>query len=184
MGLILGLSVLFYFPSIIFLLLVFLCLLIIRPFKLTEWILIILAILTPFYFLWGMMFLFKINTHLIYPLVGVNLPHFKFSSFELSAFILIIITASIGFVFIQNNMMKLLVQSRKSWTIFYLFLFFTLLLIFLNPHTGFVFCYTVIIPLSAIASSAFYYPSKRWFPFVSHWSLFLLALYIGYQAIY
>lgn len=179
-GLMLGLSMLIYFPSIVFLLLIFIGLSITRAFRLSEWIIVILGVFTPIYLFWSAIFLLRYNTKLLNPILGVSLPKIQFNLYDWMALAIILITVFIGFVFIQNNMRKLLVQSRKSWTIFFLFLFFALMLPFLNRHSGMGFYFLTIIPLSVIAASSFHFPGRRWFPIFSHWSLFILAIIMGY----
>jgi hypothetical protein len=179
-GLMLGLSMLIYFPSIVFLLLIFIGLSITRAFRLPEWIIVILGVFTPIYLFWSAIFLLRYNTKLLNPILGIGLPKINFSIYDWVALVIILITVFIGFVFIQNNMRKLLVQSRKSWTIFFLFLFFALILPFLNLHSGMGFYLLTLIPLSVIAASSFHFPGRRWFPVFSHWSLFILATIMGY----
>lgn len=184
LGMILGLSVLIYFPSVVFLLLIFLSMMITRAFRLPEWIIIILGILTPIYFLWAGLFLMKMDIGLLSPNLGVSLPVLKFTRYEWIALFVIFFTLIVGFVFVQNNMLKLLVQSRKSWTIIYLFLFFALILPFLNVKSGMHYFLPSMIPISMISAAAYYFPGKRWFPIVSHWSLFILSAIIGYYFIH
>ena len=179
-GLMLGLSMLVYFPSIVFLLLIFFGLIITRAFRLPEWIIVILGIITPIYLFGSAIFLMRYDTRLLNPILGVSIPKIRFTIYDWLALAIILITVFIGFVFIQNNMRKLLVQSRKSWTIFFLFLFFALMLPFLNPQSGMGFYLLTLIPLSVIAASSFHFPGRRWFPVFSHWSLFILATIMGY----
>ncbi len=179
-GLMLGLSMLIYFPSIVFLLLIFIGLSITRAFRLPEWVIVILGVITPIYLFWSAIFLMKYNVKLLNPILGISIPNIQFSIYDWIALVIILITVFIGFVFIQNNMRKLLVQSRKSWTIFFLFLFFALMLPFLNTHSSMGFYLLTIIPLSVIAASSFHFPGRRWFPVFSHWSLFILATIMGY----
>jgi hypothetical protein len=184
LGLILGLSMLIYFPSVIFLLLIFLALMITRAFRLPEWIIVILGILTPIYFLYSGMYLTKMNTASISPSLGVSVPFFRFSQYEWTALIIILFTVIVGFVFVQNNMLKLLVQARKNWTIIILFLFFALILPFLNAGSGMIYFLPLMIPIAIISAAAFYFPGKRWFPILSHWGLFILSAIIGYYFIH
>ncbi len=179
-GLMLGLSILIYSPSIVFLLLIFFGLSITRAFRIPEWILVILGAFTPIYLLGSAIFLISNNVKLLNPILGVSIPKIYFSIYEWIALAIIFITAITGFVFIQQNMRKLLVQSRKSWIIFYLFLLFALLLPFLNIDSELMYYFFSLIPLSVITASAFLFPERRWFPVFSHWSLFILAIIMGY----
>ena len=49
-GLALGISGFLFFPSITFIIWILLALMIMRPFRLNEWLLCLLGITTPFYF--------------------------------------------------------------------------------------------------------------------------------------
>jgi hypothetical protein len=179
-GLMLGLSILIYSPTIVFLLLIFFGLSITRAFRIPEWILVILGVFTPIYLLGSAIFLISNNVKLLNPILGFSIPKIYFSIYEWIALAIIFITVFIGFVFIQQNMRKLLVQSRKSWIVFYLFLFFSLLLPFLNIDSELMYYFFSLIPLSVITASAFLFPERRWFPIFSHWSLFILATIMGY----
>ncbi len=56
-GIVIGIATFFYFPSIAFAALIIFGLVIIRPFKLAEWMVSLLGILTPWYFLLSFVFL-------------------------------------------------------------------------------------------------------------------------------
>ena len=56
-GLILGLSIILYEPIAILISVVLFALVIIRPFKLAEWLVLIMGILLPFYFIFTYVFL-------------------------------------------------------------------------------------------------------------------------------
>jgi hypothetical protein len=77
-----GVSAFLYFPSLLFGIWMLLALMIMRPFKINEWILCIVGISTPFYFYgiylfirdqwsWGLCFLhYILNCHLLHSLYG------------------------------------------------------------------------------------------------------------------
>ena len=65
-GMVIGLSTFFYFPSLAFSLLIVFALIVTRPFSLAEWIIAIMGIITPYYFLFAYLFLFnKLNGYKI-----------------------------------------------------------------------------------------------------------------------
>lgn len=179
-GLLLGLSTLFYFPSIVFLVLVLLGLAITRTFRLPEWVMVFLGLITPYYFLGAYDYIFDSTIRNIYPAFAVSLLHFTFTRYETIAIVFALVTFCIGFVFIQNNMRKLLVQSRKSWTIIYFLLIISFIVPFLNMKSGFLYWLPAVIPFSAIAAAAYLYPGRKWFSIVSHWGMIILSVIIGY----
>ncbi len=176
-----GLATFIYFPSIIFLLLVLTGLAITRTFKLPEWILVFMGILTPYYFLWAWVFLTGNNQIELMPTFALSIPLLPQTTWSYSAILFILITATVGIIFIQNSMRRLLVQSRKSWSIIYLFLLIALIVPFLNPVPGFSYWFLTTLPLASLFAAAFYYPDRKWFPFVMHWGMVILTFIMGYN---
>jgi len=180
LGLLTGISILIFFPTFLFVLLVLFGLLVFRPFRIQEWIIIIFGIAAPFYFVFAFGFLLDKMELLAFPALYLRLPKFNLSGFETGSLCLTLLLSIIGFVYAQSNMRKLLVQSRNCWSIVSAFLFFSLLIPILNktPHFYFtIFCY---VPASIFVASAFYYPEKKWFINLSHWILVLLSVINGY----
>lgn len=175
-GILLGLSILFYAPAFIFIIFIFYGLSVTRPFRLTEWILALLGLITPYYFLGAYIFISGKSNVQILPSINMILPHFNFSIWESIAIGLVFVSVLLGFVFSQNNIRRLLVQSRKTWSMIYFFLLLSLFVLF-QVNSGFL---LMAAPAAAIASAAFFYPEKKWFPTFIHWSLVILSVIIGY----
>jgi hypothetical protein len=170
----------FYFPSIAFILLIMVGLTIARPFNLPEWIMGLVGIITPFYFFASWLFLTDKWKVYQYPEISVTLPRFHETKWAYAAIILVLLTVLLGIFFIQNNLRRQVVQTRKSWYLFYLYLFGAVLVPFLNATHSFSYWVLAAVPVSAIAASSFYYPDKRWFPLTIHWGMVGLSIVIGY----
>jgi hypothetical protein len=151
-----------------------------RPFKLPEWIITLLGILTPYYFLGAWFFLTNRWEKYRFPGVAVTLPRFNETGWAYTAIIFVLVTIVIGMVFIQNNMLRLLVQSRKSWSLIYLYLLVALLVPFLNAAHSFDYWILTAVPAAAFAGAAFLFPQRKWFAFFIHWSLVALSVIMGY----
>ncbi len=183
-GLLLGLSLLIYFPSVIYILVILLAVAITRPFRLPEWLLIFIGLITPYYFFWSVGFLSGSFENNIVTITGVQKKYNLPSSFEFVSIGIVLITALIGFILIQGNMRRMLVQSRKAWSIIYLFFIVSTLIPFLNEQPGVTYCIPLVISLSVIVSGAYFYPVKQWFPRFSHWSLIAFSAITGYYFIF
>lgn len=179
-GMITGVATLFYFPSIAFSLLIIVGLTITRPFKLPEWIIALLGIITPYYFLGAWFFLTDRWASYRFPGVSVTLPKFNESAWAYIAIIFVLFTIIVGMIFIQNNMRRLLVQSRKSWSLIYLYLMVAIVVPFLNAAHSFDYWILTAVPISAFAAAAFLFPERKWFSFFIHWSLVALSVIVGY----
>jgi len=170
----------FYFPSIAFVLLIMVGLTIARTFKLAEWLMGLVGIITPFYFFGAWLFLTDKWTAYQTPGIAVTLPRFHETIWAYVAIILVLLTVLIGVFFIQNNLRRQVVQTRKSWYLLFLYLFGAVLVPFLNATHSFSYWILVAVPVSVIAGSAFLYPDKKWFPLTIHWAMVAICIVVGY----
>lgn len=179
-GLAIGVATFFYYPSIIFVLLMLVGLAIARPFKLPEWIIALFGLLTPFYFFAAWLFLANKWSGYQIPETGFVIPVFYTSKWGLAAVILLVLSIIVGFIFIQNNIRRQLVQTRKSWQLIYLYVIVACVVPFLNISPSFNYWMLTAVPLSLIISAAFYYPERKWFPAFIHWVMVALIVAISY----
>jgi len=170
----------FYFPSIAFVLLIMVGLTIARPFKLPEWLMGLVGLAAPFYFFASWLFLTEKWKVYHYPGIAVTLPRFHETKWAYAAIILVLLTVLVGIFFIQNNLRRQVVQTRKSWYLFFLYLLGAVLVPFLNATHSFSYWVLAAVPVSAIAAGAFLYPDKKWFPLTIHWGMVTLSIIIGY----
>jgi hypothetical protein len=116
-ALLLGCAALLYHNNIIFIVWVIFAIVILRPPKISEWIIAILGISTPFYFLAIYLYLtnslsqiqqFYLQFHFVkkLPVLG---------GFAFGGFILIFLISLLGVAFWQQNLRRMLIQSRKNW---------------------------------------------------------------------
>ncbi len=178
-GLMLGMATLFYFPSIAFLLVVLIGLAITRTFKLPEWLMVFLGVMTPYYFLWAIIFLTGSDQLTWFPTFALSKPSLPASGWIYAAITLLLLTAGVGVIFIQSNMRRLLVQSRKSWTILFIYLLIAIVVPFLNASPAFNYWMLTAVPLASMAASAFFFPDRKWFPLLMHWGMVLLTAVMG-----
>ena len=168
-GIIIGVSTFFYFPSIAFAILIIVGLTVTRPFKLAEWLIALLGIFTPYYFLLAYVFLTDKWKGYKLPGFSVSLPRFYESRWALAAIIIVLVATAIGLFFIQQNFRRQLVQTRKSWNLVFLYFLVAVFIPFINTTHSFQYWILCAVPLSAFVGSAFLYPGKKWFPLLLHW---------------
>ncbi len=179
-GMMIGVSTFFYFPSLAFVLLIVFALIVSRPFVLAEWIISILGILTPYYFLFAYFFLTDKLQGYKLPQFEISYPKFRQNYWELAGICLIIIAFLIGGFFVQANFRKQLVQIRKRWSLILLYLAVAVFVPFINATHTFEYWILAALPLSAYVGCAFLYPVKRWVPLVLHWLMVLVVFVISY----
>lgn len=180
-GLIIGLCSFFYFPSLVFGLLIVYVLVVSRPFILAEWVIALMGIITPYYFLFAYLFLTdRLNTYKI-AYLKISYPHLQHNPWEFSAIVLAILTFFIGFFVVQANFRKQLVQIRKKWSLALLYFVIAIFIPFINAVPSLLYWLLAAIPLSAYIAGAFLYPSKRWLPFLLHWIMAAIVVMISFQ---
>lgn len=179
-GMMIGISTFFYFPSLAFVLLIVFALIVSRPFILAEWVVSILGIITPYYFLFSYLFLTDKLKGYRLPQFEISYPKFHQNYWELAGICLVILAFLIGGYFVQANFRKQLVQVRKRWSLLLLYLFVAVFVPFINATHTFEYWILTAIPLAAYVGSGFLYPVKRWLPLVLHWLMVLVVLIISY----
>ena len=179
-GFAIGIASFLYFPAVVFIILLMAGLTVTRSFNLREWLLGLVGILTPFYFFISWLFLSGKLKEYHLPGLAVTLPAFKESRWAYAAIILVISAVVIGSIFIQNNLRRQIVQTRKSWQLMFLYLIVALFIPFLNDTHSFNYWILIAVPISLITASAFLYPEKRWFPLSMHWAMVAISIAIGY----
>jgi hypothetical protein len=176
-GLATGLAAFIYFPSITFLLLVMSGIAISRPFRLQEWLTGLVGIFTPLYFFASWLFLTgKISTFRV-PGFHLSYPHFMGNRWAYGALFVIVLATALGLYFVNTNMRRQVVQTRKSWQLLFLYLIIATLVPFINATINFSYWIIVAVPLSPIIAAVFFYPQKKILPLALHWLMF--GIYIA-----
>ena len=181
-GIAIGVSTFFYFPSIAFVALVIFGLAIIRPFKLSEWVIALMGIITPYYFLLAWFFLSDKWKQYHCPGIAFTSPKFNQNNWSYIAIIIVILTSITGFFYVQQNFRRQLIQARKSWNLIFLYLVAAVLIPFINATHTFEYWILCAVPLSALLGAAFLYPGKKVFPLIVHWLMVAFVIVISYFA--
>ncbi len=180
-GLIMGIVTLMYQPAIVFSIFLLVSLFIMRPLRVREWLIGILGITTPYYFMAIVLYLSgQWEWKKLQPNISFNLPVMPSSITVTISITLLILPFIIGGFFVQNNLTKMLIQVRKSWSLLLVFLIVSMLIIMANGGNNYVNWLLCAVPLTAFHAAAYFYPSGRIFPLVLHWIIFGWAIYIGY----
>ena len=179
-GMAIGISSFFYFPVISFSALVVVGLLITRPFKLPEWVVALLGLASPFYFLAAYVYITDKWQGYHFPGVAVTFPRFIESRWALAAIFIVLFISSTGFVYVQKNFRRQLVQARKSWNLIFLYLLIALFIPFINASHSFVYWILSAVPIAVIAGAGFLYPQKKGFPLILHWLMVAFVVAFSY----
>jgi len=179
-GIAIGLATFFYFPSIAFAALIILGLVLIRPFQLNEWLISLLGIIAPYYFLLAYIFLTDKWKGYKLPGIAFSLPRFYQSRWALAAIIMVLFVSVVGVFYIRLNFLRHLLQTRKSWNLVFLYFFVAVSIPFINATSSFAYWILCAVPLSAFVGSTFLYPERRWFPQFLHWLMVAFVIAFSY----
>lgn len=170
-GLIVGFSILLYEPIAILIPVVVFALTIIRPFRLAEWLVLIMGILLPFYFIFTYVFLtdsaaaftaFLPKLDWKNPLAGIDIK-------VAIALVFIVIQLLIGIYFWQVQQNRNIIQVRKYWGVMLLTLFLTLFQPIIFSSQALYASAIVLAPLSSFICYAYASPKQLLLPNVLFW---------------
>jgi hypothetical protein len=180
-GLLLGIITMLYHPAIMFILLVLFTLFIMRPFRIQEWVIALLGVTTPYYFLALILyFTGHWSWDNLIPSISFNLPKMPTSVFTTISIVLLVVPFIVGGFFVQNNLNKMLIQVRKGWSLLLILLMISLSVILIDGDSTYVNWILCVVPISAFHTAAYFYPQNRTFPVVLHWIMLAYALYVNY----
>ena len=179
-GFLIGICTFFYFPSLIFAALLFFSLMIMRPFTLQEWIISLLGILTPWYFLLSYLYLTgKLHGYHL-PQFAVTTTIFHQSHWTMAAVVIVIVGFLMGSYYIKGNLGRQVVHVRKSWSVMVVYLIVAAFVPFINATHTLQDWILTAVPLSAFIGGAFLYSPKRWVTFSLHWVMVAFVIIISY----
>jgi hypothetical protein len=178
-GLIVGVSILLYEPIAILIPVVLSAVTIIRPFKLTEWLVLIMGIVLPFYLLFAFVFLTQSDPHFrqYFPKLDWKNPLVQPEWNIISGLIVIGIQLAIGIFYWQQQQNRFIIQVRKYWGV----LLLVLLLTFFQPVIFSVQALyasaIVITPMACFISFAYSTPKRLMVPNILFWSSVGIIVY-------
>ena len=172
-----------YFPSVYLLVLLVVALLIYRPFILTEWLVTIIGVLTPFYFLLVYFFVWD-HWHLvsnIVPLHQLKVPAVTYDWKFLVTCSLVFLPLLPGVIMSQRIASRMVVHVRKSWSFMLFYLMVAVVLPFINNHGGVDHFIIAVVPISIFHAAFYAYPSNKRLPELFVW-FSLIWIFINYLA--
>lgn len=179
-GLIAGVTILAYHPTTSLIAVTFFALAVVRPFRFAEWVVLLMGLILPFYFLSAYLFLtdqlqyfsnFLPNLQLHIPIENVN-------NITWIGIAVLLITIVSGVYHNQENSGRMLLHIRKSWGVMLLLLLLMLPIPFVFKNATLESAILCLVPLSAFAANFYSYPKRLLFPNLLFW---LSAAFIAYN---
>ena len=178
-GLLLGIGSCFYFPVAAFLLSFLLGMMILKPFRINEMVLLFFGALTPYYFYGTYLFLNnQLSFHTFLPKIGFNVPVVESNVWLAVSTVLLAIPFLMGGFYVQNHLHKMLIQVRKNWSILLFYLVMAFFVPFINIHSSLSNWILIAAPFACFHAATYFYLPRKWVANV----LFLLTTgFILYQ---
>ena len=184
-GLITGCTVLLYFASLPLVLVAFFAVAFLRPFRFNEWIILLIGILTPFYFLAGWLFLndkfyLFTDTFKIFHLTIIRPANLIVMISTLAFAGLAII---IGIFIWQSNNGRMVIQARKVWSILFVMLILSLPIVYFMKDAWPNALLLATVPAATFVSNVFFYPKRNIGPALLFWLFVALIVYVNWFVI-
>lgn len=179
LGFIVGIVSLFYFPALVLVLLVWLALILARPFHLSEWLLVILGLLCPWYFLATYLFLTdQLSLLAQLPIPGFSFPSYQYSFDAMLGLPWLLAYFLYGAVQLQRAYSTLVIQYRKTWTLLLVFIIIGILLPFLPDQFYMNGWFLAFFPMSILVGFGFFSTKRYWIGHLLHFVALGFVIYI------
>ena len=184
-GLIVGLTILSYHPTALLILVVLFALAVVRPFRITEWFVLMIGIITPYYFLVSGLFLTNNMNELYHfiPDIQFMLPVKQADIWlliDLSAIALLLL---IGFIYWIPATNRMVIQLRKNWSVMVVMLLILLPVPFVFKNAGIESGILFTVPLVSFISNAFLNPKRLWLPNLLFWIAVAIVIHNNWMLI-
>lgn len=179
-GFALGICGLFYFPAIILCLLLLISLLIMRAFRLAEWIIALLGVFCPLYLLGTYLFLSN-QWSLIYKIPRMGIPMPVITDYKVwGAMIACLVFFVIGWLLLQRTLKKMLIQGRKIWAVLIVYVIVAIMVPFFNVHFSASYWVLAVLPISMFAGNVFWSVTNDTFANVIHFVALAYVIVMQY----
>jgi hypothetical protein len=168
-----------YFPAVFLAIIAFIVVGSLRAFRINEWMVLLLGIITPPYFIVALLFL---TNHL--NVINNYLPQVQPHGYNIKQNIPILITAVAclymvgdGFLTWSANSGKAIMQVRRLWGILLMMFFLSIPVLFLLKEGYFGYLILGLLPAAAIASNTFIYSKSNMYQTLLFWLLIAVIIY-------
>jgi hypothetical protein len=184
-GLLIGLSTILYHPSALLILVAFFALMVLRPFIIAEWVVLVMGAIFPYYFLAAYLYLTDRISYIFqyFPHWSINIPHTTISPVFFVTVGLILVVLVVSLVYSQQESRRLLIQVRKNWIVLTVMLLVMLPIPFINVGAGIDSLLLWIVPASPYVAKGFLGPKRNTLPNLLFWALLVLALIKNWQVV-
>ncbi|MXV14440.1 DUF6427 family protein [Hufsiella ginkgonis] len=166
LGMIVGAATLVYFPFIAMVPLLWISLIIFRPFNWREWFAVLMGFITIYFFL-GFIYYWNDVTEKFYriwlPLTNKFTLGIQLNLYDYIVFIPLLIIFALSLLTIQQKVFRGYVQTRKSFQALFAMLILAIVSFYLEPDSGISHFQLAAVPVSVFLAYYFSHARIRWF---------------------
>lgn len=181
-GLATGIGIILYHPFVVFIIAIMGAVVTMRTFRVQEWLLLLLGLVSPYYIYLSWQFL-NGNWHPQeqIPLFRFSVQHISKDVYNLIAGGIMLIWTITGIYCWKANLRRMLIQPRKNWRILLGIAILCSALLFLKTSNGLDGFALAVFPFGCFAASAFVYPKKMFWPSLLFWVIVFVIIVVGFR---
>ena len=171
-GIIAGISILLFHPTAILIVVVLFALAVVRPFRIAEWLVLLIGILLPYYFVFIILFLKNqfAEAPSYLPTISIGSPLHGLGKLYLINLGFVAFALIVGLYQLQQHVGRLVIQIRKNWGVMMVLLFTLLISPFLFSSLGPQMLIMGLLPLTAAISNGYSNPKRLLLPNFLFWT--------------
>lgn len=180
-GIIAGFTILIFTPSLFFLIWVYVALAILRPFKLNEWLILLLGVLTPYYFFTIILYLNdSFSWKYFYNGLSASVRSEKYTIWHAGGLFLVLMPFLAGIYYTQSLSGRMLIHVRKAWNLFIIYTAVCFGITFFNVGGGIENWTLVLMPIAAFHGFGYFNAELKLYPKIVFWItvIFVIAAQI------
>ncbi|MEI8074629.1 MAG: DUF6427 family protein [Bacteroidota bacterium] len=184
-GMLVSLTIIAYHPTAILIMVILFALAVVRPFRIAEWILLLMGVLLPYYFLAAYLFLTdQLATIKQYiPFIQFHFPVIHPDQWLWISLGYLFFALIIGMLYWQKFINRMVIQIRKNWSVMLVLLLILVIAPFIFTGAGMDTAILCLIPIAAFVANAFGYPRRLLVPNLLFWLAILLVVHNNWELI-
>ena len=183
-GFVLGVASFIYFPAAAFVFLLIFAMLIMRSFSISEWLIGLVGLTTPYYFLFAWFYLTnQWDLRALVPRVSLSFPTFQQTIWAWGGILLLVAPFLIGGFLIQGNILRMLIQVRKSWSLLLVYILVSLLIPFINSSSTFEYWILCALPFAAFHAYLFFTSERNFLTNMLFWVMVAFVMALNYAVL-
>ncbi len=176
-GILLGFASFLYVPSLWFIVLLIIGMLMVGPFRISDWIIGLVGVFTPYYFIYSWLYLTGHGASIRWwPHIGFRLPVVQSDFFLWGAMGLLFLLMVAALSGMNRQVFRMLIKTRKSWNLFFVMLLVALAAPLSGAASDLVPWIICAPPLAAFHAHVSNQKVKGFFVNALHWGLILFII--------